>query len=312
MGLRLKIYLYFFIQLFVFGLTAQNANPFDLTPRLSAEEQVKSQTKKQSSSTESTPTLTNPFDLVRDGSITAKSPLAEVPPSKKEANKTPLAPEKETGRFLFFLILFDLVLFSFLVVSFRSIWQKVFRAVANDNMLSQFYAERYNNLIMRSVLALYSLFFVNMALFLFLLDKKFTAVQFFSQPNSNLHTYLTILLWVFVIMILKHLVIRYIGFVFPLKKKTGLYNFTIIIFAVTAALILLPLNIAIAFIGENTAKPLIYFTLIALAGLYALRYLRGFFIANKLISLHKIHFLLYLCTVEIAPPLILYRLFINS
>lgn len=295
---------------------AQAGNPFDLTPRLSEKQQAKIEKSERTTSEDSLQPEVNPFDLVRDEALEPKkSPKAVLP--IQETRKTSSFEKVNKGaqsgsKFLFFLIFFNLILFSVLVVSFRGVLQKVFRAVMNDNMLSQFYAERYNNQIIQSVLMLYSLFFINMSLFLFLLSKKTDWIQLILYPDSDFKSYLVILLGVFLLLMLKHFVLRYIGFVFPLKMETGLYNFSIIIFAIFISILLLPLNIVIAFIGEYAIFPLVFIVLIGLAVLYGLRYLRGIFIANKLISLHKVHFLLYICTVEIAPPLILYRLFINN
>ena len=41
---------------------------------------------------------------------------------------------------------------------------------------------------------------------------------------------------------------------------------------------------------------------------YIFRSLRGLFVAGRFLAFHKFHFLLYICTVEIAPVLILIKL----
>lgn len=311
--MKLRLFFCFLVNVFVLGVFAQGGNPFDLKPRLSPEQQKEIL---QPDSSDASPQKTqNPFDLLRGESAPEKinKPVVVISPAESASPSVPQKNSSESDRqFLFYIVLFDLLLFSILIVSFRSIWTKVYRGVMNDNMLSQFYGERYNNQIMQSVLILYSLFFVNMALFIFLLDKRTEWLNLMPNGTSNLKFYGYIFIVVFLLLVLKHFILRYIGYIFPLKNETGLYNFSIIVFSIAAALILLPLNIGIAFIGEKVTQPLIILSLIALFVLYGLRYLRGFFIANNLISLHKFHFLLYLCTVEIAPPFILYQLFVNN
>jgi len=311
---RLRFYFCLLLSMVGLGAFAQGSNPFDLKLRLTTEQPEAVETEEKSP--DSTAEVANPFDLTRGTALPVKKEAIQeknviiTEASKNDRDKASKQPAKSS--FLFYFLLFDLLLFSVLVASMRGIWTKVYRGVMNDNMLSLFYGERYNNQIMQSVLMLYSLFFVNMSLFLFLIKAHTSWLNFMPDAHSDWRIYAYIFTAVFIGLMLKHLVLRYIGFIFPLKKETGLYNFSIIVFSIFISLVLLPLNITIAFIGEEVTRPLIILTLLVLVLLYALRYLRALFIANKLITFHKFHFLLYLCTVEIAPPLILYQLFINN
>jgi hypothetical protein len=77
------------------------------------------------------------------------------------------------------------------------------------------------------------------------------------------------------------------------------------------SLFLGPVNLLIAYAPEGFTPLLINGTLFILALFYVLRSLRGAFIANNYLLYYKFHFLLYLCTVEIAPALVLIKIISN-
>ena len=71
---------------------------------------------------------------------------------------------------------------------------------------------------------------------------------------------------------------------------------------------MVPANILIAYAPQTMTSSLVY-AAIGLVGLvYLFRSLRGLFIANRFLLFHKFHFLLYICTVEIAPIIIFLKL----
>ena len=60
--------------------------------------------------------------------------------------------------------------------------------------------------------------------------------------------------------------------------------------------------------GPDSLKmPILYLIFAVIAGVYLFMFLRSLFSAGRFLSFHKFHFLLYICTVEIAPVLILVR-----
>jgi hypothetical protein len=70
---------------------------------------------------------------------------------------------------------------------------------------------------------------------------------------------------------------------------------------------LVPFNFLVAF-ARSYADFMVYWTL-SLAGIFYLyRSMRAIVIGKKFLSRNLFHFLLYLCTVEIAPVVILVKL----
>ncbi|NJN77358.1 MAG: DUF4271 domain-containing protein [Saprospiraceae bacterium] len=98
------------------------------------------------------------------------------------------------------------------------------------------------------------------------------------------------------------------SYIFPFSKEMNLYNFMIAIFNFVMGIVLLPIIIFVAFTSSNTHTPLLYFALSVVLIIYLFRMIRSLLIVNKYLIHNKFHFFMYLCTVEIAPILILLKL----
>ncbi len=109
----------------------------------------------------------------------------------------------------------------------------------------------------------------------------------------------------------KHIALNVIAYIFPIQKEVRQYSFMIMIFNIVLGVALAPVNLIVAYSTPTTLSSLILvlFTLIGL--FYLFRHLRGIMIANKYLVFHKFHFLLYICTVEIAPMMVLLKLILG-
>ena len=203
--------------------------------------------------------------------------------------------------------MFILVLLTFLMTLFRSLFSRVYKAFINDNMMNQLFREKEGsgNLVF---FILYGMFLINLGFFLFLLSKHYEVAPSF----GNFRWLLYCIGGASGLIILKHLLLKVLGFIFPVSKEMDLYNFTIIVFGIVIGLILIPVNIFLAYGPAEMMSSLIYFTFIVLILIYLFRSLRGLFIANKFLVFYKFHFLLYICTVEIGPVLVLTKLLLGN
>ncbi len=294
------------------GFSQSGQNPFELTPRL-PEPIVQADTVLVPQSQE--PAIVgNPFDIVKSksGKSAKKAKQKEVLPIPKAKKELKPAKTASTGNerpgFLFPVLLTLLILATILLTIFRDYISRIYQAVFSDNMLHQLYNDRQNIGLTTAFIPLYIFFLLNAGLFIFL-----TASHFGVLPAGvSLRNLAFSIGGVTVLFLLKHLVLIYLGSVFPVKEEASNYNFTIIVFSIFIGMGLVLLNLAIAYVPEGITRGLIYATFLFIGLTYLLRYLRGVFIADKFIQFHKFHFLLYLCTVEIAPVLFLYRFFTNQ
>ncbi len=272
----------------------QQSNPFELAPRLDST--TLSQLYPRGIGRGLPDTIINPFELVSDPSLLFPD-ANEVLPGVK-----PLVTDGY-DRFKFVTMLGMLLLLTLLMTLMRNLVLKAYRGFINDNLLSQFHRDQEGRGSLPLYL-LYGMFFINAGLFLFFVIQYFHVSL---HPNLWIQ-FLYCLAAVVAAFLLKHLLLNSIGFIFPVGKEVRRYNFLIIIFSFIIGLFLAPVNLLLAYGPEDYAYYALYgaFGLIVL--IYLFRALRALLIANQFLLFHRIHFLLYICTVEIAPILILIKI----
>ncbi|HQW96637.1 MAG TPA: DUF4271 domain-containing protein [Saprospiraceae bacterium] len=267
------------------------------TPHLAARD-----TLKENKSPEESIDHSNPFEIkhvpanyaIRD-TLLVKKPIPIT--SKKTANPN----------FLFVTISILLLFLTMLVVLNRSLLANIYRAILSDTFLKSVY--RFQNNSQTLSYGLFYLFFIlNAGLFLFLLLKQLKVDYFSSDP---------ILFFVCVgiiaaVYLVRHLVLKIIGVIFPVTKEVGYFNFTILAFNIFLGIALLPINGLISFSGDYIATLCLYIGVIIFVILYSIRQLRGMLLAANFLTYQKFHFIIYLCTVEIAPVIILAKLIFTS
>lgn len=274
---------------------AQNStNPFELTPRM---DPALLQTEGDSVAIGTG----NPFDIVAPTDGTRR------PRATTQRKREPLSSENAYQRFIFIVVIGILALLTLLITAFRSFVQKSYSAFITDTMMNQVYRDR-ESVGPIPYWSLYSLFFINAGLFIFFLLRFYNV----NLPGGYFLQWIYCTVGVFGLFLLKHLLLNITGSIFPVAKETRLYNFLIMIFGIVNGLFLTPVNILLAYGPKEYFIGVIYFALIVLVLIYVFRYLRGLFIGTQFLLFHRFHFLLYICSVEIAPVMILVKLLQNQ
>jgi len=148
---------------------------------------------------------------------------------------------------------------------------------------------------------------INAAFACFLLYEYLDILQ-----GSPIFVFAKLLLAISTVVFGKHIVLFVIREVFPIQKEIAEYNFTITLFLSILGLILMPCSLILGFAPETMATISLYF--IGIVTVLVLGYLafRALLIGSKFLSTNRFHFFMYLCTVEIAPLLILIKVVKNS
>jgi Domain of unknown function (DUF4271) len=203
---------------------------------------------------------------------------------------------------LFASILLAMGYLTVMVTLFRPTILKSIKSFRNDNFLNLTFRE-----VGRIIASPYGMFYVHfilqMGIFCFLLTRWFLGDTF-----NNIGYLVLCTIAASAIYVLRHLLISLVGFVFPVEKEVAKYHFTITIFNLLLGLFLFPLNLLIAWGPPELARTLIYISLGLIAVFYFLQCIRGLRIGAKFLSSAQLHFLAYLCVVEIAPILVLVKL----
>ncbi len=275
---------------------AQNSNPFEIKSRLKAPVEAENDKADQS------PDNSNPFEIKRGQNTGAAAP-AIIKKSKKNKRKNRAADKKARQSFLFTVLIGLVIFIAILFTMLREYFWKVYDAFRNDNLLNQLQREQ-GFLPNTPYLFWYSLFFLTSGIFVFLLLDYSNSLPF-DGYWLNLYACIGSVLAFF---LFKHFLLSIIKWLFPIKKEISIYNFSIVIFNIIIGLILVPFVVFIGYGPSDLIKISFYISMGLVFITFVFRQLRGLFISGKYLILNKFHFLLYLCTVEIAPVIVLIKL----
>lgn len=277
-----------------------SGNPFDLKPRLG---QMPESTGPAAADT---PTG-NPFDIIAPEEEAISNPDPSVPQVDLVGPDVLQPPEPLEG-FILGLMLFSFLLLAILVTLFRSYFQKIVRSIGNDNILSLAHRD-YQQGQRFPYLALYFTFMVNAGIFLFLLLRRVYEVQL---GYSNWFLLLLCIGSIAAVFLFKHLLLFFIGTIFPVQKEISVYSFTIMVFSIFIGIALFAGNVALGLSAENLLSPIVWVIAGFVGFVYLIRSFRGLLIGSRFIPLHIFHFLLYICTAEIAPAAVVAKLIMNK
>jgi hypothetical protein len=255
----------------------------------------------------------NPFEL--------RPRLASPAPAPPPAVRVALRPETETvtpaatnakgasaiGGPLFLYQGGLLLLTTLLLIVSQRYVSRILRSLWNEEMMRSLYRDRTSGAFGR-FLAGYGIYLLSLSLFVFLLARHagwLTGDRFWGPVGQ-------ITLVVAGLIGLRHFALAALGHIFPLWKEASRYSFGIMILNIAVGLALIPANLLVAYVPPELTSGFVYGGLAILAAGYLLRALWGLRIAQPYLFSRFFHFFLYLCAVEIAPVVVLYKLFTNG
>jgi hypothetical protein len=181
---------------------------------------------------------------------------------------------------------------------FRMFLQSSFRQKQTRDQLLQ---ETLPSLLM-------NLFFVIIAaLFITTAAKHFMTIQL---TYWQLFSYAAIGLMI--IYIVKYLFLLFSGWVFNVKEPAHTYAFIVFLVNKIIGIILLPLLFIFAFGNDITANVLATITVCLVVLLFIYRYIIALTNLRGGLRVNAIHFFIYLCAVELAPLLVIYKLLLSQ
>ena len=112
-------------------------------------------------------------------------------------------------------------------------------------------------------------------------------------------------------ILIKVLIERLIGSILEIDKLIDQYLFQKISYKNYLGILLLPINALLLF-SFKPSLPIIYFIIILLLIVNIVGLITSFKTHQSLIKRNYFYFILYLCTLEISPYIILYKVFITK
>jgi len=109
------------------------------------------------------------------------------------------------------------------------------------------------------------------------------------------------------IYIFKYIVIKFMGWVFNAREQASTYGFIVFLINKAITLALLPLLLLLAFSNGSIQQVTLTVAACVVIFLLIFRYIVSLTIIRNTLSIHPLHFFIYLCAVELMPMLVLYK-----
>lgn len=294
------------------ALNAQDGNPFDIPISRSNPSAAWQVTPDLAVSEEDTLSL---ISGTADPIVRSTNPF-DIDPSRYD-NKTQ-SKEEETSQTTFFTIdasksgdtrlvvlifvLVMLIILSLAVSLDRKRSSDLFKSIINSNNLKSLYRESDAWTNGQSIIFYLSFFLIG-AFLLWII--------FIKAGISDLH-----LLWIGLALILcyavRHFVMWSIATIYPVGIEVGQYNYSVMLHNIVLGILLLPLVLAIEFVPGISIRTFIYVALALFFMLYLTRQAKGMFSCISMRGFNLLYFFIYLCAVEIAPVMVLYKVIVGA
>lgn len=277
------------------SLGAQDrSNPFEITSRLPRDGQTLAPGK-----------VYSPFDIrptaTSTASLTSTAPAAA--PGKIAGPIVIQTLDPTTGKASLLAInMILLLILAVIWVLYGPLYRQCMRATVNSSVMKQLYTRRSGGEL--SALWIGYVFF-NLALgfFLYLLASRFDAAL--GQGIWNNWLLFTIIVAGFTGM--KQWLLWIFARLFPVRKEVSYYAFVVMVFCILTGIFLVPANLLVSYAPQAWQAVFVYGAAALLIGLYGFHLLRGGVIARQFVFQRPVHIMLYICAIEIAPLLLIYR-----
>ena len=192
-----------------------------------------------------------------------------------------------------------LLLFLGVVISLnRSSVNSLFRSMINLN---------YLNLLHRDQHFRYNLQNLLLAV-LFILSGAFFSQQVLEYIFDLKIVFWKIIFVITLIYLLRHVVMQLVSYAFEDNIEIKQLGYTIFLFNLVLGVLLVPIDLLLAFGQSSVASFSLYSGIILFSVLYLYRLLRGFLLFGSQIVSNKLRFFTYLCALEIAPILLIIKI----
>lgn len=216
--------------------------------------------------------------------------------------------KRKTGKpfWIFFVMLIPLLSFIYVRLNFYNYLQDLIRSFFNITIAQQFYREQQPSSTLSSILLNLN-FVLSFAMYLLLLSDYFR----FTLPYKDIKLWLVLCGILAAVYTFKNFILNLTAIFFPISSEVSFYKFNVLLFNKIMGILLVFIVPVMAFAKPFFVKGIIIFSLIMVGGIFAYRFFRGLIIAREYVLLNKFHFFLYLCTLEIAPAVILVKLLMD-
>jgi hypothetical protein len=236
----------------------------------------------------------NPFDVAANRVTLEKKPVYINP-----NNEVKTSDSSKSNTFIFWVSLLSLLITTIALTRDRKAFNNFPKLITNRNYLKLVNRDLNSTRIVVYVL-LYFSFFLSLAAFLYL-----CAYQFYG--HQGLHIYLYILMGVVGTYAIRHLILFILKTIITTKQSISDHGFLIMVSNGLIGMALIPLNLLFNY-SDGLKMPALYLSLAIIVIFYIWRQVTGIFLSNADKHVSIFHFFIYICSLEIAPALIIIKL----
>jgi hypothetical protein len=217
-------------------------------------------------------------------------------------NEIRIAPNFD-GRF--YLIIGMLFYLAFIKVTFPKYFSNLFQLIFQSPVRQK---QTREQLQQNNLAALFSniLFILNASIFVSLLAVKnawvdlslYTCIAYSATLFAGLYVFKFLFLW-------------FSGWLFSQSEAIGNYSFIVFLTNKVMGVFLIPAILLLAFSPISVQDFAYNIALIVISILFVYRYLISFSIVRASLKVSAFHFFLYLCTCEVLPMFVLYKLTVD-
>jgi hypothetical protein len=193
-------------------------------------------------------------------------------------------------------------------------WVKVFYSRTLEHILGSFLSKTTSNQIVRdenlllqkASFLLTGIFYLVFAMFIYQLSNFYNFIPDFFP--TGLLRFLILAVFVSGIYSFKLFLLKITGFIFQLDKPISAYIFNVFLINNLVGILFLPIVIAVAFTTTFAALILIKIAIAVFIILYIFRLIRGIMIGLNLTNFNLFYLFLYICSLEIAPLVLIVKM----
>jgi hypothetical protein len=217
-------------------------------------------------------------------------------------NPSPI--KKFTPDWLTIVLFITIAFFTWLKVVNNKIINQLFTAFFNSSVTNQIVRDE-NILVQRASVLLSVVFYFSGALFLYQVSVYYGWE--YKIINTGFARFVILVLFIATAYSFKMVLLKLLGFVFEIDRTVSSYIFNIFLINNIIGIVFIPVVILIAYVSGFT-NYLIYTgtALVILGFIFCL--FRGFIIWTSLPRFSLYYLILYLCAIEVAPLLIIFKL----
>lgn len=221
------------------------------------------------------------------------------------ANQTPISKTASSPDWFFPILLLVLSVYAALRIFYTKYFSQMVLAFVNNNLTNQIVRDE-NILVQRTSTYLSLVFNLIAALFLYLVSLNYG--WRLGGIGSGFNRFLLFAVLISLVYALKFLILKIAGRLFNLEREMATYIFNTFLINNILGIVLLPFIFLMAYNQVVSTQWFIVLGLSIVGLAFGYRIFRGILIGLSTSTFSLLYLFLYLCTLEIAPLMILIRI----